>query len=61
MDETGTVYAYDLQGRLVTSFPLPIAVGAQSIWSLSYANGLLWISDTGSNSGTLFGYQLSQQ
>ncbi len=61
MDENGTIYTYDLQGRLVTSFVLPVGVVAQSIWSLSFANGMLWVSDTGGGMGTLFAYQLTQQ
>ena len=61
MDETGNIFMYDLQGRLISSFQLPNAVTAQSIWSLSFANGLLWVSDTGTGTGTLFAYRLDKQ
>ncbi len=61
MDELGTVYVYDMLGGPITTFTFPVAVVAQSAWSLSFANGLLWISDTGTGTGTLYGYTLQQQ
>lgn len=61
MDATGLAYMYDAQGRLVTTFNFPNTVANQSAWTLSYTNGMLFISDTGSGAGNFFGYRMDKQ
>ena len=61
MDASGLAYMYDLQGRLVTTFTFPNTVVNQSVWPLSYTNGMLFISDTGAGVGNFFGYRLDKQ
>jgi len=56
-----TVFAYDFSGRLVTTFPLPYpSAGGVAGFSISYANGMLWVIDTGGAIGNWIGYTLSQ-
>jgi hypothetical protein len=58
-DAAGTVYVHDDQGRFVTTVSLPHSVSLNGL-VLSYANGMLWLSDSGGSSGSLFGYQLAK-
>ena len=60
-DAAGEVYVHDMQGRLVTTVTLPVTAGTLNGIVLSYANGLLWVNDSPSAAGNLFGYQLAQQ
>jgi hypothetical protein len=60
-DETATVHVFDLVGRPVTQFPLPMPVpGSAAGFSLSFTNGMLWVIDTGTQFGTWYGFKLSK-
>jgi hypothetical protein len=51
---TGTVFVYDLQGNFITSVGIP---NGNNQYSLSYANGLIWVEE----GGIWYGYRLVAQ
>lgn len=59
-DAASIVYVHDFQARLVTTFPLPVTQVSPAGWSISFTNGMLWVIDTGSSTGTWYGFKLRQ-
>jgi len=50
------IYVHDFKGNLLTTFTVP---SGDHPWSLSWANGLLWLSDSTSPIANWYGYQLT--
>ncbi|KPJ90825.1 MAG: hypothetical protein AMS18_09920, partial [Gemmatimonas sp. SG8_17] len=59
-ETTATVFVSDMAGRLVTSFVLPAGSGFNG-YSLSFANGMLWVASNPAAGSEWFGFELSRQ